>query len=498
MRLANVAVRYRGRRREKDAVLALSDVSLRLGAGEKIGVVGGNGAGKSTLLRVMAGVLKPDAGTCDAEGASIALLALNAGFDVELSGANNVVMYGMLMGLTRRQAMARVPFVVDASGLGDAVHRRVSSYSSGMKARLAFWTAIDLVPDVLLVDEVLSVGDREFREKSRQAMIDRLKEDRTVVLASHNVWFVEQMCERAIWLEDGRVRMDGAASEVIGAYKEAGAKQASADGGQSAVQTGEDQVAEDAEAKTPRKLFVCGAPGSGGVMVAALLNANPDVALGLEPSSEVLGDPIRSDRSDKHAVCRPRSLVDDEFDPSSKRDETVAATTPSEDTSVYPAKVGQATYVGGVVEDLYERLDVASDLFPGCVVLQVVREPISAVSAWLRDEGGSENAGRDAIDGWIDGWNESVAIALKAQSRLGRRFICVSFDRLFGLRRRRTYIDLLRLLGLHPTFTDAAKACLDNGAAQVRGKPEAPASARARVERRANFRGYSKLLQRAV
>ena len=223
MRLAGVSLRYRGRPGAKDSVPALADVSLRIGAGEKVGIVGGNGAGKSTLLRVMAGVLTPDAGTCDADGASIALLALNAGFDAELSGANNVVMYGMLMGLTRRQAMARVPAVVEASGLGDAAHRRVSTYSSGMKARLAFWTAIDLVPDVLLVDEVLAVGDREFREKSRQAMIDRLQENRTVVLASHNVWFVEQMCERTIWLEGGRIRMDGAASEVIGAYKNAGA-----------------------------------------------------------------------------------------------------------------------------------------------------------------------------------------------------------------------------------------------------------------------------------
>ena len=122
MRLAGVSLRYRGRPGAKDGVSALADVSLRIGAGEKVGIVGGNGAGKSTLLRVMAGVLTPDAGTCDAEGASIALLALNAGFDAELSGANNVVMYGMLMGLTRRQAMARVPAVVEASGLGDAVH----------------------------------------------------------------------------------------------------------------------------------------------------------------------------------------------------------------------------------------------------------------------------------------------------------------------------------------------------------------------------------------
>ena len=484
MRLAGVSLRYRGRPGAKDDVPALADVSLRIGAGEKVGVVGGNGAGKSTLLRVMAGVLAPDAGICDAEGASIALLALNAGFDAELSGANNVVMYGMLMGLTRRQAMARVPAVVEASGLGDAAHRRVSTYSSGMKARLAFWTAIDLVPDVLLVDEVLAVGDREFREKSRQAMIDRLQENRTVVLASHNVWFVEQMCERAIWLEEGRIRMDGAASEVIGAYKNAGGTGAAGDAGPDADKTD--------DAKTPRELFVCGAPGCGAATLGALLNADPGVALSLESSLEKLVDPVPEGRLGgpagdlpfvDHSVTLPNG------------DETPAARPSLEGAATSQAKVGNAAYVGAVVGNLYERLDATYDLFPDCIVLQVVRDPISAVSAWLHDEAPPESPTNDDIDRWIDGWNESVAIALKARSRFGRRFLCVSFNRL--LRRRRTYVDLLRLLGLPPTFTDAARACLDNTIAQVRGKPGTP-SVRTRVGRRADFRAYSRLLHGAV
>ena len=480
MRLAGVSLRYRGRPGAKDGVPALADVSLRIGAGEKVGVVGGNGAGKSTLLRVMAGVLTPDAGTCDAEGASIALLALNAGFDAELSGANNVVMYGMLMGLTRRQAMARVPAVVEASGLGDAAHRRVSTYSSGMKARLAFWTAIDLVPDVLLVDEVLAVGDREFREKSRQAMIDRLQENRTVVLASHNVWFVEQMCERAIWLEEGRIRMDGAASEVIGAYKNAGAK------GTAGASPGANkaEAPENTDAETPRKLFVCGAPGCGATALGALLNADPGVALDLESSWEALGDPVRE------------PLIDHESVTLLNGDETPAARSSSEGAATSQAKVDNAAYVGAVVGNLYERLDATYDLFPDCIVLQTVRDPISAVSAWLHDEAPPESPTNDDIDCWIDGWNASVAIALKARSRFGRRFLCVSFNRL--LRRRRTYVDLLRLLGLPPTFTDAARACLDDTTAQVRGKPGAPASVRTQVGRRADFRAYSRLLHGAV
>ena len=487
MRLSGVSLRYRGQPGTKDGVLALADVSLRIGVGEKVGIVGGNGAGKSTLLRVMAGMLTPDAGTCDAEGASIALLALNAGFDAELSGANNVVMYGMLMGLTRQQAMARVPDVVEASGLRDAARRRVSTYSSGMKARLAFWTAIDLVPNVLLVDEVLSVGDREFSEKSRQAMIDRLQEDRTVVLASHNVGFVEQMCERTIWLEEGRIRMDGAASEVIGAYKKAGATGAAGD----AKPGANAQAPEGTDAKTPRELFVCGAPGCGVATLAALLNADPGVALRLGSSWELV-DPVPEDRLGGLAGDYP--LVD-HSGTLPNGDEAPAAVSSPEGTATSQAKVDDAAYVGAAVGNLYERLDATYDLFPNCIVLQVVRDPISAVSAWLHDEATLENPTNDDIDGWTDGWNESVAIALKAQSRFGRRFLCVSFDRLLH---SRTYVDLLRLLRLPPTFTDTARACLDDTAAQVRRKPGAPASVCARVERRADFRSYSRLLHGAV
>ena len=478
MRLANVAVRYRGRRGGRGGVQALTDVSLHIGAGEKLGVVGGNGTGKSTLLRVMAGALAPDAGRCDAEGASTALLSLNAGFDTELSGARNIVMHGMLTGLTRREALARVPRVVQTSGLGDAIHRRVATYSNGMRARLGFWTAMNLDPDILLVDEVLSVGDREFREESRQAMIDRLQGERTVVLASHNIGFLEQMCERVIWLEEGRIRMDGAAAEVIGAYKNAGARTMPAD---------KAQMPESVDEKTPRKLFVCGAPGCGGDAVAALLNASPDVDLRLESSSGASGDPIRD--LGRFAAERHLPPIDRESGTLPNGDESLAA-------GPLRAKVGQAAYVGSVVGNLYERIDVAYDLFPDCVVIQVVRDPISAVSAWLQDEAVPGNPADDDIDGWIDGWNESVAIALKAKSRFGRRFLCVSFNRI--LRRRRTYVDLLRLLGLPPTFTDAARACLDNTAAQARRKSGAPARAHARVGRRADFRGYSRLLHGVV
>ena len=202
-------------------VTALSDVSLQVGRGEKVGIIGANGAGKSTLVRVMSGVLRPNAGVVDHEGMSSALLSLNAGFDNELSGTRNVIMHGMLMGLTRREAAARIEAVTDMSGLGDAMNRRVSTYSSGMRARLCFSTAINMDPDILLLDEAIVVGDREFREKSQRIMQERFTGDRAIVMVSHSLANVEQLCERAIWLDHGEIMAQGETGNVVRAYREA-------------------------------------------------------------------------------------------------------------------------------------------------------------------------------------------------------------------------------------------------------------------------------------
>ena len=206
----------------EEEVSALNDVSLRVGRGDKVGVIGANGAGKSTLVRVMSGVLKPNTGTVDDEGMSSALLSLNAGFDGELSGTRNVVMHGMLMGLTRKEAAARIGAVAEMSGLGEAMDRRVSTYSTGMRARLCFSTAINLEPDILLVDEAIVVGDHEFRAKSERIMRERFTEDRAIVLVSHSLANVEHLCERAIWLDQGEIQAQGDTRDVVRAYREAG------------------------------------------------------------------------------------------------------------------------------------------------------------------------------------------------------------------------------------------------------------------------------------
>ena len=205
-----------------EQVTALNDVSLHVGRGDKVGIIGANGAGKSTLVRVMSGVLKPNAGMVDEEGMSSALLSLNAGFDGELSGTRNVVMHGMLMGLTRKEAAARIDSVTQMSGLGDAMERRVSTYSTGMRARLCFSTAINLEPDILLLDEVFAVGDRDFREKSERIMRERFTEDRAIVLVGHSLANIEHLCERAVWLDHGEIKAQGETKSVIRAYRNAG------------------------------------------------------------------------------------------------------------------------------------------------------------------------------------------------------------------------------------------------------------------------------------
>lgn len=226
MHLSNVSVVYSEYSlfsRTED-VVALRDVSLNIPRGAKLGVVGRNGAGKSTLMSVMAGVLDPNVGHVDREGMTCSLLSLNAGFDASLSGVHNVVMHGMLTGLSRKEALARVPAVTEMSGLGDAMHRRVSTYSSGMRGRLCFSAAIDLDPDILLIDEVFSIGDREFREKSQGIMQERFREDKTIIFVTHNLNMVRSTCDRAIWLDNGCVRADGEVDNVVADYQAASAK----------------------------------------------------------------------------------------------------------------------------------------------------------------------------------------------------------------------------------------------------------------------------------
>nr|WP_299241733.1 ABC transporter ATP-binding protein [uncultured Halomonas sp.] len=201
--LEAVGVRYKrrgGLLRKPDYFQALQGIDLDIYRGETLGVVGRNGAGKSTLLRLIAGIIKPDSGTITNHGVSVSLLALAAGFDAELPGTDNAIFSGMLLGYTRRQVEARLDDIEAFSELGDFMHQPVKTYSSGMRSRLGFAVAMYMTPDVLLLDEVLSVGDKEFRKKAEAEMMKKLHSDQTVILVSHSEAQIDRVCDRKIEL----------------------------------------------------------------------------------------------------------------------------------------------------------------------------------------------------------------------------------------------------------------------------------------------------------
>ncbi len=200
---------------------ALEEVSLTLRRGERLGVIGRNGAGKSTLLRVLAGILVPDRGTVTRKPISVQLLALALGFVPYLTGRDNAVLSGLMLGLRRSDIKSRLAAIKDFSELGDFFEQPIATYSSGMVMRLGFSVAIQVDPDVLLIDEVLSVGDAEFREKSGLALRERINDGRAVVLVSHDESQIASICDRVLWIEEGRSVMEGPRDDVFAAYNAA-------------------------------------------------------------------------------------------------------------------------------------------------------------------------------------------------------------------------------------------------------------------------------------
>lgn len=176
----------------------LESFNLDIFSGEKIGVVGGNGAGKSTLLRVIGGIILPDRGRVFNYGASVSLLTLDSGFNLELSGRDNTVFNLMLMGFTRKQALEKVDGVAEFAGLKDFLDEPVKIYSTGMRARLGFSINLKASPDVLLLDEVLSVGDQDFRLKAEAQMREKFGSEQTIVLVSHAKPLMERLCSRIV------------------------------------------------------------------------------------------------------------------------------------------------------------------------------------------------------------------------------------------------------------------------------------------------------------
>jgi ABC-type polysaccharide/polyol phosphate transport system ATPase subunit len=210
------------RSRQIEEVVALDDVTFDIPKGQAFGIIGRNGAGKSTLLRVIAGTLRPNSGKVVVNGRTSTLLQLGVGFNPELSGARNVYLGGLAAGLRKREIDTLFDSIVSYAELGDAINRPLKTYSSGMFSRLAFSIAIHLEPDILLLDEVLAVGDHAFRRKSLKAMEDLLARAGTIVFVSHSLRQVAEFCQSAIWLHQGSLVMHGPASEVVESYMATG------------------------------------------------------------------------------------------------------------------------------------------------------------------------------------------------------------------------------------------------------------------------------------
>ena len=201
-----------------DEFPALDDVSVEIPTGETFGFVGENGSGKSTLLKCIARILRPDSGSIEVEGKVSALLELGAGFHPELSGRENVYLNGSILGLSKRELDARFDDIVGFAGLERFIDTPVKNYSSGMYVRLGFSIAINVDPDVLLVDEVLAVGDEAFQRRCGEKFAELREAGKTIVIVSHGLGAVRTMCDRVLWLDHGVAKRIGTAGEVIDAY----------------------------------------------------------------------------------------------------------------------------------------------------------------------------------------------------------------------------------------------------------------------------------------
>ena len=204
----------------KDPFYALRDVSFEVEHGESLAVIGHNGAGKSTMLNIATGLCSPTRGAVKVEGRVAALLELGSGFHPDLTGAENVGINAALMGLNRREARSRFEEIVDFSGIREFINEPLRTYSSGMTMRLAFSVAVNVNPDVLIIDEVLGVGDHTFFQKCLERILQFRREKKTILCVSHSLQTLQELCSRAIWLDHGRLVETGPVDEVIAAYTE--------------------------------------------------------------------------------------------------------------------------------------------------------------------------------------------------------------------------------------------------------------------------------------
>lgn len=198
---------------------ALDDVSFEVNPGEVIGIIGRNGAGKSTLLKIISGILKPTLGTIELKGNVVPMLELGSGFDFDLSGRENIFLNGAILGYTENFLKEKYDDILSFSELGDFINIPIRNYSSGMVMRLAFSIATIVNPEILIVDEILAVGDSSFQEKSKHKMLELMSGGTTVLFTSHSIDQIKEMCDRVIWLDHGKVVAIGKAEEICDEYE---------------------------------------------------------------------------------------------------------------------------------------------------------------------------------------------------------------------------------------------------------------------------------------
>lgn len=209
-------------KKKRDEIFeAVKGVSFSIEKGGILGIIGKNGSGKSTLLRSIAGVFSPNSGTIDLHGNSVSLMALGVGFKPLLTGRANIMLSGLLLGFTEKEINEHMNEIIEFAELGEFIDKPVRTYSSGMNSKLAFAITAMLETDIILVDEVLSVGDERFRKKSMEKMRALIQDDdRTVIIVSHSIETLSELCDQAMWMHDGEIREIGEPDEVLGHYKE--------------------------------------------------------------------------------------------------------------------------------------------------------------------------------------------------------------------------------------------------------------------------------------
>ena len=217
--LKEFCVRWLKRDLKSEDFWALTDVSFDVENGDVIGIIGHNGAGKSTLLKVISGIMKPTKGTIEAHGNIVPMLELGSGFDMELSGRENIYLNGAILGYSEEFLNEKYDEIVAFSELGNFIEAPLRTYSSGMLARLAFSVACIVEPEILIVDEILSVGDADFQEKSRARMMELMTGGTTVFFVSHSLEQIREMCNKVVWLEHGKIQAVGKTEDICNMYE---------------------------------------------------------------------------------------------------------------------------------------------------------------------------------------------------------------------------------------------------------------------------------------